>query len=83
LAIVYREASQRKVGFAVSRRIKGSVKRNRAKRLLREAYRKNRNRLVGELEMVIVATGDSSLRSSSETERELVAVLKKAGIIIA
>ncbi len=35
---------ERKVLFAVERRVKGAVKRNRIKRLLREFYRKNKEK---------------------------------------
>jgi len=37
-----REPGPRAVGFAVSRRLGGSVVRNRARRRLREAYRRRR-----------------------------------------
>jgi ribonuclease P protein component len=37
-----REPGRRAVGFAVSRRVGGSVVRNRARRRLREAYRRQR-----------------------------------------
>ena len=40
--IYFKAAPDQKVGFAVSRKIKGIVKRNTAKRKLRELYRKNK-----------------------------------------
>ena len=45
---IYRkEGPERKVGFAVSKRIKGIVRRNAAKRRLRELYRRNRDHFPG------------------------------------
>ncbi len=45
----------RQVGFAVSRQVRGAVRRNRAKRRLREAYRASRQGLPVGLQLVCVA----------------------------
>ena len=45
----------RQVGFAVSRRIRGAVRRNRARRRLREAYRASRQSLPSGVQIVCVA----------------------------
>jgi ribonuclease P protein component len=45
--VYHKEDSERKIGFAVSKKIKGVVRRNTAKRKLRELYRKNRSRFPG------------------------------------
>ncbi|MGQ9664816.1 MAG: ribonuclease P protein component [bacterium] len=42
LVIIYKPASRSKVGFFASRKIRSAVKRNRIKRILREAYRMNK-----------------------------------------
>lgn len=45
----------RRAGFAVSRQLRGAVSRNRARRRLREAYRRHRAALPGAIEVVFVA----------------------------
>lgn len=45
----------RQAGFAVSRRIRGAVRRNRVRRRLREAYRASRQSLPSGVQIVCVA----------------------------
>lgn len=45
----------RKVGFAVGRQVQGAVSRNRARRRLREAYRRARGSLPPGVQLVLVA----------------------------
>ncbi|MBI4240912.1 MAG: ribonuclease P protein component [Candidatus Rokubacteria bacterium] len=45
----------RRVGFAVSHQVRGAVRRNRARRRLREAYRANREALSSGVQLVCVA----------------------------
>ncbi|MCX7994549.1 MAG: ribonuclease P protein component [candidate division WOR-3 bacterium] len=47
LTIIYKPSTLPKVGFFASGKIKGAVKRNRVKRLLREAYRMNKEIFIG------------------------------------
>ena len=51
------ESSFVEIGFAVSKKIKGSVKRNRIKRLLKEYYRLNKEQLY-----LVLAKNSSSVR---------------------
>lgn len=79
--IIQRRAAQRKVGFALSRTIKGAVKRNRVKRQLREVYRRYKHRTVDDREFVIVAGEGVLAKSYTQIELELIRGLRKAGII--
>ncbi len=81
LTLMYRGAPERRVGFAVSGRVRSAARRNRARRLMREAYRKNRRRMVTNAEFVLLADQNAWLKSLSEIERDLLTCLKRAGII--
>jgi ribonuclease P protein component len=48
-------AGPSRVGFVTSRRIGGAVARNRARRLMREAYRLNQHALQAPVDLVLVA----------------------------
>ncbi len=41
--VYHKQGPERRVGFAVSKKIKGIVRRNAAKRRLRELYRRNKD----------------------------------------
>lgn len=56
LTIIYTPALRQKVGFVASSHIGSATKRNRVKRILREAYRMNKGIFEG-LEVIFYATG--------------------------
>lgn len=56
LLVVWRESDgPRRAGFTVSRQVRRAVRRNRARRRVREAYRVNRHVLPSGIHLVIVA----------------------------
>ena len=70
-----------RVGFTASRGLDGAVKRNRAKRLLREAIRLNHQRLDGSCDIILVAKKSFQGKSFFEAEKAVILALKKAGLL--
>jgi ribonuclease P protein component len=64
-------ASEDRLGLTVSRRIGGAVVRNRARRLLREGFRRCGREGCPGLDLVLLAKGDLVGRTQGEVEREL------------
>jgi ribonuclease P protein component len=70
-----------RLGVVASRKVGGAVARNRARRRLREAYRRNRGRLTGERDVVLVARRELLRAEWDDVVGELMALAEKAGLV--
>ena len=70
-----------RLGLSVSKKVGGAVVRNRAKRIIRAAYRELRDRLSCGNLIVISARGAIVGRKSGEVARELSVAFRKLGLL--
>jgi ribonuclease P protein component len=68
---LWRRADGRRVGFAVSRQLRGAVRRNRARRRIRAAYRQIRAQMAPNVEVVVVARANAATRPFPELVEDM------------
>lgn len=75
------EGASLRLGVVSSRKVGNAVARARARRLLREAYRRNRHRLQGEVDVVLVARPYLLKVDGPAVVDDLMGLLKRAGLV--
>ena len=82
LYVVKSKFATPKVGFSVGKKVGGSVQRNRTKRRLKEAFRREINRVASGHNYVIVARSGSAERSYDELREAMLSLLKQAKMLL-
>ena len=73
--------SPARLGVVTSKRVGGAVVRNRARRLLREAFRRHQQLLRAPMDVILVARSQIAGLSYAAVERDYLAALRRAGLI--
>ena len=81
LFVLPRPDGLRKAGFVFSRRIKSSVQRNRLRRLLRQAYRQNKERFLEGHNLLLRVNRPLKKAGLAMIEAEILDLTRRAGIL--
>ena len=76
------EADVSRIGVVTSRKIGGAVTRSRARRLLREVFRRHQHDFAEPVEMVLVARQSISGKGYAEVERDFVSAARQGKILL-
>ncbi|WP_408955301.1 ribonuclease P protein component [Natroniella sp. ANB-PHB2] len=81
LYVLSTENSTRRIGYSVTKKIGNAVVRNRVKRILKEAYRHNNDKLVSGVDLVLIARKPIVNASYQRIENRLNHLFRKAKIL--
>ncbi len=70
-----------RVGFTVSKKVGKSVIRNRVKRLLRESYRLNEEKILQGYDIIFIARNTASKASYKEIENAMMHLFRKMKLV--
>ena len=75
------EGGTPKLGVVTGKKIGGAVERSRARRLLRETFRRHQHELAQPVELVLVARNSIAGKDFAGVERDFLAALRRAGLL--
>jgi len=73
--------SSHRLGVVTSGKIGNAVVRNRARRLLREAFRTHQHDLLQPVDLVLVARASIVGKAFGDVEKDFLTILRKAGLL--
>jgi len=73
--------STHRLGLVTSGKIGNAVVRNRARRLLREAFRRHQHDLLHPVDLVLVARNSIVGKEFASVEKDFLTILRKAGLL--
>ncbi len=69
-----------RAGFVTGKKIGGAVQRNRARRLMREVYRRHRDKIADGYHLVFVGRVPMTYANYAQAETEIIRLLRKAKV---
>lgn len=81
LYFLKKESPQTRIGISVSRKIGSAVTRNRIRRLVKEAFRRNETEIKEGYDIVIIARQPIKEKSFHDVEKTFIDVLARAGLV--
>jgi ribonuclease P protein component len=70
-----------KLGVVTSKKIGGATERSRARRLLRESFRRHQHELIRPVELVLVARNSIAGKGFATVEKDFLAALRRASLL--